>query len=56
MLLLVYAFKILVNLLANDINNIYNWLHVWSNRVARHLVLLHSFVVRGFLTCSEEQE
>ena len=31
-------------------------LEAWSNRVARHPVLSHSFVFRYFLTCSEEQE
>ena len=30
-------------------------LEAWSNRVARHPVLSHSFVFRYFLMCSEEQ-
>lgn len=30
-------------------------LEAWSNRVARHPVMAHSFVFRHFLTCTEEQ-
>jgi len=29
-------------------------LEAWSNRVARHPMLSHSFVFRHFLTCAEE--
>ena len=29
-------------------------LEAWSNRIARHPVLSHSFVFRHFLTCAEE--